>query len=117
MRNLQAAPDPKRPLMMIRLRFGHEEPEIWRRTFEQLKQNRECCDEVWFSTGIGIPVMAEHRRLSELIASHAEDLRKIGIIPSLQIQAMIGHGDRLTESADICRLNKGEKKLKEQKNG
>ena len=31
-------PDPARPLMMIRLRIGHEEPEIWRRTFEQLKK-------------------------------------------------------------------------------
>ena len=92
-------PDPARPLMIIRLRIGHEEPEIWRRTFEQLKQNRACCDEVWFSTGIGIPPLEEHRRLSGLIASHAEELRKIGIIPSLQIQATIGHGDELTESA------------------
>lgn len=92
-------PDPKRPIMMIRLRFGHEEPEIWRRTFEQLKRNRECCDEVWFSTGIGIPTLEEHNRLSELFASHAEDVRKIGIVPSLQIQATIGHGDSLTESA------------------
>ena len=60
MRNPQAAPDPKRPLMMIRLRFGHEDPEIWRRTFEQLKRNRECCDEVWFSTGIGIQIGRAH---------------------------------------------------------
>ena len=99
MSNRQSVPDSKRPIMMIRLRLGHEEPEIWRKTFEQLKKNRECCDEVWFSTGVGIPVLEEHHRLSDLIAAHAEDLRRIGIIPSLQIQATIGHSDSITESA------------------
>ncbi|MBQ9338688.1 MAG: hypothetical protein IJS14_15475 [Lentisphaeria bacterium] len=99
MENTVFGPDPDRPLMMQRLRFGHEDPLIWPRLFVELKLNRECCDEVWFSTGIGIPSLSEHRRLSALMASHAEELREIGIIPSLQFQATIGHGDRVTAEA------------------
>jgi len=89
-------PDPERPLMMIRLRLGHEDPAIWNRLFPVLKRNKECCDEVWFSTGIGIPVLDEHRRMSALMAGHAEELRRAGIIPSLQFQATLGHSDRVT---------------------
>lgn len=92
-------PDPNRPLMMIRLRIGHEEPEIWNRLFPVLKKNRECCDEVWFSTGIGIPPLEEHRRMSALMAQHAKELREVGIIPSLQFQATLGHSDRITAEA------------------
>ena len=50
-----SGPDPERPLMMIRLSAGHAEPKIWDRLFPVLKQNRACCDEVWFSTGVGVP--------------------------------------------------------------
>ena len=92
-------PDPERPLMMIRLRAGHEKPEIWNRLFPILKHNRACCDEVWFSTGIGIPPLEEHRRMSGLMAEHAEELRGEGIIPSLQFQATLGHGDQITAEA------------------
>ena len=97
--NPVCGPDPNRPIMMIRLRLGHEDPAIWNRLFPILKQNRECCDEVWFSTGIGITVLDEHRRMSALMAEHAEELRKIGIIPSLQFQATLGHSDRVTAEA------------------
>ena len=89
-----SAPAPERPLLIIRLRSGHEEPEVWERLFEQLKRNREICDEVWFSTGTAFPKMDDHRRKSELFAAYAEQLRSIGIIPSLQLQATLGHGDR-----------------------
>ena len=89
-----ASPDPQRPRMIIRLRAGHEAPEIWQKLFEELKKNREICDEVWFSTGTAYPELDEHRKKSELFARYAEELRKIGIIPSLQIQGTIGHSDR-----------------------
>ena len=92
-------PDPARPVMMLRLRLGHEDPAIWNRLFPILKKNRECCDEVWFSTGIGIPVLDEHRRMSGLMAGHAKELREAGIIPSLQFQATLGHGDGITAEA------------------
>ncbi|MBP5640714.1 MAG: hypothetical protein J6X55_14635 [Victivallales bacterium] len=98
----QLTPEPKRPIMIIRLRIGHEEPEIWRRTFRQLVENREACDEVWFSTGVGVITLEEHRRLSSLMASHAEELRQAGIIPSLQIQATLGHSDNSTEVAGVA---------------
>lgn len=88
------SPDPNRPRLIIRLRSGHEDPAIWQRIFEQLKKNREICDEVWFATGTAFPTIDEHRQKAELLAAHAAELRSIGIIPSLQIQATIGHGDR-----------------------
>ncbi|MBQ7695772.1 MAG: hypothetical protein IJT50_11695, partial [Lentisphaeria bacterium] len=92
-------PDPERPLMMIRLRAGHERPEVWKRLFAELVRNRDCCDEVWFSTGIGFPELDRHREMSALMASHAEELRGAGIVPSLQVQTTIGHSDGLVESA------------------
>ena len=97
--NFTGLPDPKRPLMIMRLRAGHEQNEVWDRLFPQLVQTKDCCDEVWFSTGIGMPVLADHQYRSDLMAAHAEDLRKVGIIPSLQIQATLGHSDRITASA------------------
>ena len=33
-----ASPDPERPKMIIRLRSGHEAPEIWNELFEELKK-------------------------------------------------------------------------------
>ena len=96
---LKSGADERRPQLIIRLRFGHEEPEIWRRTFQQLAKCREICDEVWFSTGVGIYTLDEHRRLSALMASHAAELRDVGIIPSLQVQATLGHSDSATEQA------------------
>ena len=88
-----------RPIMMMRLRYGNEVPGIWERLQKQLIRYKECADEVWFSTGVGIPPIGEHRRLAELIGKHAAELRKHGIIPSLQIQATIGHGDSITAAA------------------
>ena len=79
-----------RPIMMMRLRYGNEVPGIWERLQKQLIRYKECADEVWFSTGVGIPPIGEHSRLAELIGKHAAELRKHGIIPSLQIQATIG---------------------------
>lgn len=91
-------PDPNRPLMILRLRSGHEKKEIWDRLFPQLAMAKAGCDEVWFSTGIGMPLLEKHRKRSALMAEHAEELRKIGIIPSLQIQATLGHSDDITAS-------------------
>ena len=89
-----ASPAPNRPLLIIRLRSGYEAPEIWERLFEQIKQCRDICDEVWFSTGIAFPAIEEHRKKSDLFAAYAAQLRSLGIVPSLQLQATIGHGDR-----------------------
>ena len=54
---------------------------------------------MWFSTGVGIPLLEKHRKRSKYMAEHAKVLRANGIIPSLQIQATLGHGDDITAAA------------------
>ncbi len=82
------------PLVMQRYRGTQtEDPKIWEGTFEAIKANPGVADDVWFSTGIGYPHLEWHRRHSEFLAKSAEKLRAIGVVPSLQIQATLGHGD------------------------
>ena len=102
-----AAPNADRPLLIVRLRAGHEVPEVWNPLFEELKKSRAICDELWFATGIGFPTLEEHRQKSAWMAEYAAELRKAGIIPSLQIQATIGHGDRTIADNSIAGLKWG----------
>ena len=91
------------PLMMIRLRAPNTADDAqWSKTFRALSENRPACDEVWFSTGIGLPKMEWHERHVERLKRYAEQLRAVGIAPSLQFQATLGHGDETTalEGAD-----------------
>ena len=89
------------PFSAIRLRKPQtDNAEIWKRTFAQFVKYRDAVDDVWFSTGICFPPMAEHRAAAKRLAAAAEDLRGAGILPSLQIQATIGHGDSLVHYAD-----------------
>ena len=89
------------PFSAIRLRKPQtDRPEVWAATFEQFAKYRAGVDEVWFSTGICFPKMEEHRRAAQRLAKASEDLRRIGILPSLQIQATIGHGDAFLRYAD-----------------
>ncbi len=86
-----------RPLMMIRLRAPHTADDAqWAKTFKILSENRGACDEVWFSTGIGFPKMAWHEAHVARLARYAEQLRAVGIVPSLQFQATIGHEDNIS---------------------
>lgn len=94
-----SAPDPKRPLMMMRFRPGHEQPEVWNALFPHLIAGKAAIDEVWFSTGVGFPPLEVHRKNSALMAEHACVLRKEGILPGLQIQTTIGHSDRIISLA------------------
>ena len=91
------------PLMMVRLRAPHTESDgQWAKTFNALHENRGACDEVWFSTGIGFPKMDWHEAHVKRLAKYAGQLRAVGIIPSLQFQATLGHSDGITaqEGAD-----------------
>ena len=89
------------PFSAIRLRKPQtDRPEVWKATLEQFAKYRAGVDEVWFSTGICFPKMEEHRAAAKRLAAAAEDLRKLGIQPSLQIQATIGHGDAFIRYAD-----------------
>ena len=81
-------------LFQIRLRAPHTANDAqWAATFRALSENRGACDEVWFSTGISFPPMAWHREHASRLARYADDLRRVGIEPSLQFQATLGHGD------------------------
>ena len=89
------------PFSAIRLRKPQtDSPEVWQATLGQFAKHRAGVDEVWFSTGICFPKMEEHRAAARRLATAAEDLRKLGILPSLQIQATIGHGDAFIHYAD-----------------
>ncbi len=84
-------------LMLIRLRGPHTSDDAqWAKTFKVLSANRAACDEVWFSTGIGFPEMAWHEHHVKRLSRYAEQLRSIGVVPSLQIQATLGHSDNST---------------------
>ena len=89
------------PFSAIRLRKPQtDRPEVWAATFEQFAKYRAGVDEVWFSTGISFPKMDEHRAAAARLAKAAGQLRRIGILSSLQIQATIGHGDAFLRYAD-----------------
>ena len=89
------------PFSAIRLRKPHtDSDEVWQATLKQFSRHRAGVDEVWFSTGICFPKMDEHRANAQRLATASEDLRRIGILPSLQIQSTIGHGDVFTRYAD-----------------
>ncbi len=89
------------PRMSLRLRMENTRTaEQWQKTLAALAANPGCCDEVWFSTGIGLPPMETHRAHVEELKRAAADLLALGITPSLQIQATLGHGDKISALAD-----------------
>ena len=84
------------PLMMMRLRGPHTADDTqWAKTFKALSDNRAACDEVWFSTGVGFPKMEWREAHVKRLVRYAEQLRTVGIVPSLQFQATIGHSDSI----------------------
>ena len=83
-----------RPLMSMRLRADDTgSRETWKANFKAIMENPGCCDEIWFSTGIGAPPLEWHRARAEVIAEAARDAKSAVIVPSLQFQATIGHRD------------------------
>ena len=89
------------PFSAIRLRKPQtDRTDVWKATLAEFAKYREGVDEVWFSTGICYPKMEEHRAAAKRLASAADELRAIDILPSLQIQATLGHGDNLVHYAD-----------------
>ena len=89
------------PVLQLRLRAPDTlSATNWAATRHMIFENDGCCDEVWFSTGIGMPPMAEHVRRMEVIRAAAADLRARGIAPALQFQATLGHSDDLSDLED-----------------
>ena len=89
------------PFSAIRLRKPQtDSPKVWQATVEQFRKYRAGVDEVWFSTGICFPKMDEHLANAARLAKASEDVRRLGIKASLQIQATIGHGEAFTSYSD-----------------
>ena len=94
------------PRMSLRLRGLHTATsEQWEKTFRAIRENPGCCDEVWFSTGIGVPPLAWHQERAAYLGQVAADLRRLGIQPGLQIQATLGHSDNLSSLEDCSAKN------------
>ena len=93
-----------RPLMSMRLRANDTDTkEIWKANFKAISENPGCCDEIWFSTGTGAPSLEWHRARAEVLAEAVKDAKAAGIVPSLQFQATIGHGDSFV-TAEMCAM-------------
>ena len=91
----------KIPLLSLRLRQTSTESDAkWRDTYQAISENRGCCDEVWFATGITIPPLDFHREHAEILSKAKYDLEQQGIATALQIQMTIGHGDQLIEGIE-----------------
>jgi len=90
-------------LFMIRLTAAKHttDDESWSETFRVLKENRNACDEVWFPTHVGYPKMEWHRDHARRLSRYAEQLRAIGIVPSVGFQATLGHSDAVASAAGV----------------
>ena len=83
------------PLMMLRLRpTNTDSDEAWNETYSIIKENPGCCDEVWFSTGMGYLPVEWHQDKVERMSKAMAQLAQIGVASSLQFQMTIGHGDK-----------------------
>ena len=73
------------PLLSMRLRANDTDtPENWKETFRAIASNPGCCDEIWFSTGIGVPPLEWHRRQAATIACAIDNLKCIVILRPLR---------------------------------
>ena len=81
------------------LRFGpaFTDPDRWPGMRAALEKNAPAFDEVWFSTGVSFPKLSWHEEHARQCAAAADDLRKLGIVPSIEIQTILGHTDAIIE--------------------
>ena len=88
------------PFNALRFGYCYTQPDNWSEMREALKKNIGAFDEVWFSTGINFPKLSWHERHAQECAAAAADLRSLGIVPSIEIQTIIGHTDDLLGAGD-----------------
>jgi len=87
------------PVLMMRLRMNDTQSvETWKASFRAIADHPGCCDEIWLSTGCGVPELAWHRANAAVMAVAVKDLKAAGIVPSLQFQATLGHGDGIIDA-------------------
>ena len=88
------------PFCALRFGYRYTQPDKWPEMREVLAKNRGAFDEVWFSTGVSFPPLSWHEEHVRQCAVAAADLRKLGIVPSIEIQTVIGHTDAILDSGD-----------------
>ena len=88
------------PFCALRFGFRYTQPDKWPEMRAALAKNRAAFDEVWFSTGVTFPPLAWHEEHARQCALAADDLRKLGIVPSIEIQTIIGHTDSILDAGD-----------------
>lgn len=78
---------------MIRLwPHHHENPADLDELLSTIAAHPGCCDEVWFCTAWGFPVLESHRNHAKKIGTAAARFRELGIQTGLQIANTFGHG-------------------------
>ena len=91
----QSETDGQKPVMMLRLRpTNTDTDQAWTDTYKIIKDNPGCCDQVWFSTGMGYLPQEWHADKVERMAKAMRQLESIGVSSALQFQMTIGHGDK-----------------------
>ena len=88
------------PFCALRFGYRYTQPDKWPEMRVALAKNRAAFDEVWFSTGVSFPSLSWHEEHARQCAAAADDLRKLGIVPSIEIQTVIGHTDAILGSGD-----------------
>lgn len=95
---LSAADSP--PFSALRFGFRFTQPDKWPEMRAALEKNRAAFDDVWFSTGVSFPKLSWHEAHARQCAAAAADLRRLGLVPSIEIQTIIGHTDAILEAGD-----------------
>lgn len=98
-----------RPFYSLRFcPFETDDAQAWQETKAAIAANPGCCDEVWFSTGISYIPLSAHRERAAKQARAAADCRALGIVPSVQVQATLGHGDNIGPGYDFSAMEWGQ---------
>ena len=88
------------PFMALRFGFRYTHPDQWPGMRKALEKNLGAFDEVWFSTGVSFPPLKWHEEHARQCAVAAADLRQMGVVPSIEIQTIIGHTDAILARGD-----------------
>ena len=95
-----SSPSSDVPFCALRFGYRYTQPDKWPGMRAALEKNRAAFDEVWFSTGVSFPPLAWHEEQARQCATVAADLRGLGIVPSIEIQTIIGHTDAILGTGD-----------------
>ena len=94
----QSTPDA--PFAALRFGYRYTNPDKWPAMRRALEKNAGAFDEIWFSTGVSFPPLSWHEEHARQCAEAAADLRRMGVVPSIEIQTVIGHTDDILETGD-----------------